>query len=512
MHSQASAYPQSQQSAFFKVLFHDDRQSHYIISTDAGGTWHDTALKKQVLGAFSFHDNANYYITHNGFSGKRRTADRARQLNAMFFDIDCHSKTPVEAQVLVALALDALNAQFAAGALPHPNLVVNSGRGLHLYYVLERSIPCRFRGAGAVNTKGIEYFADVKLRLAQAIDQALCGLDGISVDRAALDVARVGRVPGTVNQKTGQRSSLIYTNQAYYHLPDLDTFARRALSQNAECPTDKTPTLKPARRAASFIKFQPMLISRLNKVAELQEYRNFDCQGSRELMCFVHYNTGVQLFSRQDATDALHAFNKKFKHPLDSAELKSVTAAVDGVTNVRGESGYYILSAQTIIRLLALTEKEMRDLNFFSSKKFVDRQSAKKKTAEKKQARNSKIVELYTSENLTQAEVAQRVGCSARTVFAVLKEYNAKQANIKPSEPQKQLSPTSYMPTEKEPLKTAQNQYMQKNPVETIKTKVANFFDAHFAKNCPPCLGVVLRSFIFAPNFFATPLSFPLLE
>jgi DNA-binding XRE family transcriptional regulator len=255
-----------------------------------------------------------------------------------------------------------------------------------------------------------------------------------------------------------------------------------------------------------------MLISRLNKVAELQEYRNFDCQGSRELMCFVHYNTGVQLFSRQDATDALHAFNKKFKHPLDSAELKSVTAAVDGVTNVRGESGYYILSAQTIIRLLALTEKEMRDLNFFSSKKFVDRQSAKKKTAEKKQARNSKIVELYTSENLTQAEVAQRVGCSARTVFAVLKEYNAKQANIKPSEPQKQLSPTSYMPTEKEPLKTAQNQLAQKNPVETLKTKVANFFDMHFAKKCPPCLEVVPGSFIFTPNFFATPLSFPLLE
>jgi DNA-binding XRE family transcriptional regulator len=376
--------------------------------------------------------------------------------------------------------------------------------------VLERSIPCRLRGDAGTNSKGLDYLAGVKLRLADAIDQALCGLDGISVDRAALDIARVGRVPGTVNQHTHARASLIYTNEAYYNLPDLDAFARKTASKNSNAAA--APIRKTARKGASFIKFQPMLISRLNKVADLQAHRNFDCEGSRELMCFVHYNTAVQLFSREESACALHAFNKKFKQPLAPAELQGVKRAVDGVTNVHGECGHYILSAKTITRLLSLTESEITELNFFSSKKFVDRQAAKRKNAEKKKARNAKIVELYATQNLTQAEVAQKVGCSPRTVFAVLKENNAKLANITPSETQSESFATTNTTKEKAPLKTAEKQDFAKTPAKTTANKVAKKNFSHFAKKCPPCLGVVPKLFNFFVKPFSTPPLFPLLE
>lgn len=401
---------------FFRILLHDDRNSYYIISTDAGGQWSDTALKSSGVSSYSFNLVSNYYITHNGFSGKRRQINRTRQLNSLFFDLDCHAIQGQACDAAIKEALDRIHAAVSQAVLPMPSITVDSGRGVHLYYVLERSIPYRFTGSTEPNEKGIAFFQRVQNQLADVLEEVLQGVAGIEVDRAVFDHTRVSRIPDTYNPKAGRFARLVSTQEAFYHLPDLASY-KPARKRQSVLPAQ--PSAKRSR--AVVMNFHPLMMSRLNKVAELQAYRNFNCEGSRELMCFVYYNTAVQIYSREDARERLVAFNALFKAPLPASELNGIVKAVSEVTNVKGEKGYYILKADTLVRLLSLTEQEMLDLHFFSSKRMVERMEAKRRTKEKREQRDSRIIELYRSGVMTQREIGEAVGCTERTVHSVLK-------------------------------------------------------------------------------------------
>ena len=411
---------------FFRILLHDDRSSYYIISTDAGGKWFDAAYKSSGILAYPFNPVSNYYITHNGFSGKRRQTNRTRQLNSLFFDLDCHGAQGSACDAAIDATLERIQSAVSQDILPIPTITVNSGRGVHLYYVLERSIPYRFKGSTEPNEKGVAFFQRVQNQLADVLEDVLDGVAGIEVDRAVFDHTRVSRIPGTFNQKAGRFARLVNAQETFYHLPDLATY-KPAREQHVASKTARnlhsTLSAMPAvkRKPAIVMNFHPLMMSRLNKVTELQAYRKYDCEGSRELMCFVYYNTAVQIYSKEDAWVRLEAFNAQFKDPLPVSELNGIVKTVSGVTNVKGEKGYYLLKADTLVRLLSLSEQEMVDLNFFSSKRMVERMEAKRKTKEKRDQRNSRIVELYRSGAMTQREVAEAVGCTERTVHSVLK-------------------------------------------------------------------------------------------
>lgn len=170
------------------------------------------------------------------------------------------------------------------------------------------------------------------------------------------------------------------------------------------------------------MRFDRLMASRLRKVAELQEHRGYACEGNRELMCFVYYNTAVQLYERPEAFRRLGAFNARFVRPLPCDELEGVRSAVDGVVNVKGERGHYILSAQTLIRLLALTPAEIEATRFFTSKRAAERAEAKRITRARRDDRDQRICNLYATGDMTQREVAKAVGCSQKTVYRALKK------------------------------------------------------------------------------------------
>ncbi len=425
---QAVCAPQqeSEQETFLRTLLHDDRNSFYVLSTDEGGRWEDVPVRRAQLAALPLGmgagaTSASYYITHNGFADRRRKLESCRQVNAMFFDLDCHGAAGFECRRLVGEANRLVVAAAKAGTLPRPTMVVDSGRGLHLYYVLERSIPCRLRAGGSMqpNEKALAYFRDVQLRLADVLDEVLAGLDGVDVDRAVFDCTRVSRIPGTYNAKAGRRARLLSADGGYWQLGDLARYRVQA----AAVPS---PTALPAAQpqhtpAGTLVRFDRLMASRLRKVAELQEHRGYACEGNRELMCFVYYNTAVQLYERAEAFRRLGAFNARFKRPLGSDELEGIRSAVDSVVNVKGERGYYVLSAETLIRLLALTPAEIEATRFFTSKRAAERAEAKRITRARRDERDQRICRLYATGELTQAQVAEAVGCSVRTVSKAVK-------------------------------------------------------------------------------------------
>ncbi len=327
---QAVCAPQqeSEQETFLRTLLHDDRNSFYVLSTDEGGRWEDVPVRRAQLAALPLgmgaqDSAASYYITHNGFADRRRKLESCRQVNAMFFDLDCHGEPGFECRRLVDEAHRLVVAAANAGTLPRPTMVVDSGRGLHLYYVLERSIPCRLRAGGSMqpNEKALAYFRDVQLRLADVLDEVLAGLDGVDVDRAVFDCTRVSRIPGTYNAKAGRRARLLSADGGYCELGDLAKYRPRAAATgpSAGAAPDGQPQRTPA---GTLVRFDRLMASRLRKVAELQEHRGYACEGNRELMCFVYYNTAVQLYERPEAFRRLGAFNARFPHPPAGAHAR----------------------------------------------------------------------------------------------------------------------------------------------------------------------------------------------
>lgn len=70
--------------------------------------------------------------------------------------------------------------------------------------------------------------------------------------------------------------------------------------------------------------------------------------------------------------------------------------------------------------MLALTEQEKIKIRFHTSTRSIIREKAKEATASRRASRDKTISNLYRSGDFTQNEIAQRVGCSLRTVASVI--------------------------------------------------------------------------------------------
>ena len=121
----------------------------------------------------------------------------------------------------------------------------------------------------------------------------------------------------------------------------------------------------------------------------------------------------------------------------------------------------------------------MLDLHFFASKRMVERMEAKRKTKERRNQRDERILELYQKGGMTQQELAQAVECSPRTVSSVLRKAGLTRAHSasdasRSSAAQNTGAPT--LPKLWESAATRLEKLLQTNP---------------FAKKWQPCLQVV---------------------
>ena len=398
-HNDSSHCDLDERDTFFRALFHDDRNSSYALATCIDGTWRESMHKHSHLSFIGAPSNGSLYVSVNGFSGDRRRLDSLRQINALFFDLDCHGSSRSQTDNAICNALEIISEAVRIEKLPRPTLTVDSGRGLHLYYVLNRSIPYRCSANGPVNEKALGLFRIVQQNLSRALSHLMEPIDCIDVDEKVFDFTRVSRVPGSYNPAAQRYARLLLSNDSYYDLSDLNVrlggFAKHVVSPEV----GHSPNALFSKKRGDD---SPLLRSRLANVISLQALRNFDCEGSRELMCFVFYNTAVQLVGPNDATRQLCSFNSRFTQPLSQAELDSVVRSVDRVVNVRGQRGYYVLSAKRIVEMLALTEQEKIKIRFHTSTRSIIREKAKEATASRRASRDKKISNLYRSGDFTQ--------------------------------------------------------------------------------------------------------------
>ena len=126
-------------------------------------------------------DGMDVYFALSTFKEpSNRKGDNAVELKSLFLDLDCGPSKEYPTQ---KLAVDALRNFCKQLSLPKP-LMINSGRGVHVYWPLSE----------AVSTKD---WVDAAERLKKA-----CADNGLLADPAVTaDVARILRVPNTHNYK-----------------------------------------------------------------------------------------------------------------------------------------------------------------------------------------------------------------------------------------------------------------------------------------------------------------------
>ena len=124
--------------------------------------------------------NAYYGLATFKESGSRKVSN-VNQLKSFFLDLDCGETKITQNQVE---ALKALQKFCKSLNLPKP-LLVNSGRGVHVYWLLDECI-------------SVEDWVPVAERL-----KKLCKENGLLADPAVTaDAARVLRIPETHNHKS----------------------------------------------------------------------------------------------------------------------------------------------------------------------------------------------------------------------------------------------------------------------------------------------------------------------
>lgn len=130
------------------------------------------------------------WISQAEFTKPNRRVVNLARLGLLFVDIDCYNvnMTPDQALSIALLTCDDLG-------LPHPSVVVNSGRGLQLKWILTKALP-RF---------ALPRWNAIQSSL---VDSFIL----IGADHNAKDASRVLRLVGTINSKSGQYAKVSYVS------------------------------------------------------------------------------------------------------------------------------------------------------------------------------------------------------------------------------------------------------------------------------------------------------------
>ena len=414
-------------------FFYDEKHRIHYLNT----------LKEQEI---------DVYGSVNEFSMAKRSEATIVKLNKLMCDLDCH-----EGGFNEWVTLEVLRADFFGSQVPYPSEVVNSGRGLHLYWYLE--------------DEGRESLAKWKTvqqiilnSLAPISEQTSC-----NVDFKCIDPARVLRVEGTWNTKSKspcrliEKSDIKYTLdeilECFYdvNLDDLKPFnsnpnkdtgndkktltgAKNALNERGEW---KDLKVKRTNGIVSVFNAYSLLTCRATDFRKLLELRGGDMEGMRDEFLTMYAWTVI---SKKDDLEKLErelqGLNSLFKAPLKDKEVsykakyiferfnKEVIKGAD--TSQFTEFDRYWYKNTTIIKRLEITPKEQKEmLTIISKEEKNERDKARKKKnrrnenglTKRGQSKADKVDQVKELKRLgyKQKEIAEMLNMSKGTVSKYLK-------------------------------------------------------------------------------------------
>ena len=150
--------------------------------------WFKAGLDRARDQLAGYTNEPDIFLTPNLFHGWRLIR-LLNGLTAFYIDIDDHTSAKPDLMLMRTKAQAVID---ECNGIPEPNFVVYSGRGIHLYWLLD-NVPAQ------------------ALPRWRAVQKILC--EAFNGDPKATDPTRVLRVVGSINSKTGERvtGELIHT-------------------------------------------------------------------------------------------------------------------------------------------------------------------------------------------------------------------------------------------------------------------------------------------------------------
>ena len=340
----------------------------------------------------------NVYISINTFYSTFRRLEYLKELKAQFIDLDIYKTGFTKAQIIMHLETDYFNK-----SIPRPNLIIDSGRGLYLIWILN-SVPSK------------------ALPLWKAVEEYLYSvLKPFGADRQALDPTRVLRVPGSINSKSKTTVSIIDEYDYIYDLREI---------QNEYLPELKPKEKKKGRPSKTvFIhRERSLYFARIQDITKLCELREYDLKGHRELILFLYrYYLCYFLEDTKKALEDVLELNREFIYPLSENEVIRATRSAEKVYLSKDKD--YRYKNETLIELLKITELEETHMStIISDKEYKRRENIRVKKAyqeklksegkvsekEKLSQRRAKIKDLLR-EGLKQKDICSQLNISKDT-------------------------------------------------------------------------------------------------
>jgi len=346
------------------------------------------------------------FITPNSFYIPQRKADNIRHFRSLFLDLDgvrSKQETIWDTYILAD-----------KGLIPRPTMVVDSGRGIHLYWRIKHA-PVQ----ALATWQELEDYLYKQLR-------------HLGADRRATDAARVLRLPGTVNSRNNRPCRVLHIEDTLYSMYDL---REQYLGYK---PTEKSAK-PPARKVKNLYNSYSLHMARAYDIEILCRLRNYDVKGYRNkiLHCYCYWR-GIYIRIPEFLAEVVYELNNKFLEPQPKAEvdamIRSVGRAVEKfidyeqglrsgqdkrISKKMREHGGYWYKNETLIDMLDITPDEQRHL-----KTIIGTDEKYRRNNERRTPRNeagltprqqqkadmvNRIMELR-KQGLTIKEIAQEVG------------------------------------------------------------------------------------------------------
>lgn len=380
-----------------------------------------------IINRHSNQHTHSYFCPH-AFSAGNRTEEYLYALHSIVIDIDCHSdRYSKHLRDRKLQLLDYLIVHDAGDyGLPTPNFIVNTGRGLQIWW---RHEPMSARSQSSKDTwlNIVRCFIEILRRM--IADHSADGLDdmeslaGFEVDeRTSLNPVGLFRIPGTYNPNAKEYSFLhkVLETETVYSCKEMCRFRDEYRAEHPPVSRGSNG----GKRYQSGDGWNPADWAErtAGKIEKLRDLRDADIgRETRNNFCLGIYclHRAARL-NDKEAMERLHMFNSGFKKPMSGKELKS--------TLTSAHRKQYKYSTKALIKLLDISKKEAEqiELKYVSGNK-----NHTKKDRADIQERNKKIIDLYLTTEMTQKEVGNATGVCRKTVCEILKKAGIKRARQK---------------------------------------------------------------------------------
>ena len=390
----------AEQTTFLNLLCKGPEHGNIIKYSIAGKKVKRTCASSRTEALVSTTNNGNTYVTVNSFSGVKRKNSNLFAINGIFIDIDGHDLKPDEIEQAKINTVSVINNAIKEGRLCNYTAMTDSGRGIGLLFLYDRSI-----SAHGNTERQIKFHKSLYNKMIKLIEKLLNEYNGVmlSVDKGIKDVARLCGLPGTYN----------YNARAYRRNIKINPDARYSLSQIADiCGFE--PTKKQKKKANKEMRnVEGLGQSRADKLRRLQASRQ-DWQGYHHQLCFIYYNTVKLYMDESEAAAALEEFNGNFAdYGIDRAEIRGI------IRSSKGNGAAYCFTNAYIMNSLNLNEREAAEFRFETAE---SRELKKIETLKKKLARDKMVVHAILSCE-TYNEVVCLTGVALRTVKRIASRY-----------------------------------------------------------------------------------------